>query len=216
MLAFGWDASMERLASSNVAVAALVAGAFVFELGEPDSWDATRAKMTATLDAAAWLGACAVYVLTGRLRTPSGEAAPWDDSAATFAEAITPVAAHARSVGVRLAVEPTNALFAGINIVHSLSDAALLLERCDVGVCLDLFHLWTDPRLEENIAGLADGIDLVQLSDQAPGRSWQACYAVPGDGVVPLRRVYGPCSTQGTTVRSISKSTAQRSKRRAG
>ena len=186
--AFGWDAGLGRLAGSSVRVAGFVDGVPTLDLGRPDTWDTTRTRMIATVDAAAQLGARVVYVLTGRLFAPGGGSAPWVESADAFVAAIEPVATHARSSGVQLAVEPTSSLYADFNIVHSLADAALLLDRCDLGVCLDLLHVWTEARLEERIADLAGRIALVQLADQAPDHRSLPNGVVPGDGMIPLRR----------------------------
>ena len=56
----------------------------------------------------------------------------------------------------------------------------------DLGICIDLFHCWTE-------AGLADLVDvalprtqLIQLSDYVLGDRALPARAVPGDGAIPI------------------------------
>jgi sugar phosphate isomerase/epimerase len=181
----GWDAGIEKLHASGLSVAALIAGP-PFQLGEPGTWHGTRALLIESVDAAAALGAGAIYTVTGR-RPGSW----WAESVEAFSDAVHPVLEHARRVGVRVCVEPTNPLYSDMSFVHSLASALELVERLDVGVCLDVFHVWTEAHLEHALARGVDRIALVQVSDHVPGDRSFPCRAVPGDGSVPLREILG-------------------------
>lgn len=176
----GWDAGMTRIRSTGISVAALIAGP-PFDLADPETWPDTRTRLMETVDAAAALGAGAVYLVTGRRPAPG-----WSGAVTAFGDAVLPVVAHAREAGVRVAVEPTNPLYADMSFVHSASSALELAEEHDMAVCCDLFHVWTEAHLEQTLAHAADRIALVQVSDYVLGDRSFPCRAVPGDGGIPL------------------------------
>jgi sugar phosphate isomerase/epimerase len=178
--AAGWDAGVERLRSADLSLAALIDGP-PFELAEPGTWQDTRSRMVDTIDAAAALGVGTIYMVTGRRVGHR-----WTDAVDALAAAMHPVVEHAERSGVRLAVEPTNPLYSDMSFVHSLSAGLELAERLGMGVCLDLFHVWTEAHLEQTMAGGVDRIALVQVSDYVLGDRSFPCRAVPGDGSVPL------------------------------
>jgi sugar phosphate isomerase/epimerase len=183
--ASGWDAGIEKVHAAGMSVAAIVAGP-AFRLAEPDTWPETRASLIDSVDAAVALGARAIYTVTGgRVGTW------WDDSVEAFSAAVQPVLEHARDTGVRVCVEPTNPLYSDMSFVHSLDSALELAERLDMGVCLDVFHVWTEAHFEVTLARAVDRIGLVQVSDYVAGDRSFPCRAVPGDGSVPLREILG-------------------------
>lgn len=138
------------------------------------------------VDNAAAVGAGTVYGLTG-----PRPGADWDAGAAAYADAVTELVDHAAGRGVTLAVEPANWLYADLTFVHTFHDALRLARRAGVGVCLDLFHVWTEGGLRAEIAANADAVVHVQLSDMVLGDRTLPCRAVPGDGDVPLASLVG-------------------------
>jgi sugar phosphate isomerase/epimerase len=155
----------------------------LFDLGDPSSWQEAASRAIDTLDRAAELGAGCVYGTTGpALRFT------WEAAAESFAVAAEPVARHARACGVPFLVEPTNMLFTRFGFVHTLRDTADVARAAGLGVCLDVQHCWAERGLGETIAAAMPAIGLVQLSDQLLDRR-EPYRAVPGDGVIPLRRI---------------------------
>lgn len=138
------------------------------------------------VDNAAAVGAGTVYGLTG-----PRPGADWDAGAAAYADAVSELVDHAAGRGVTLAVEPANWLYADLTFVHSFRDALRLARRAGLGVCLDLFHVWTEGGLRAEIAANADAVVHVQLSDMVLGDRTLPCRAVPGDGDVPLASIVG-------------------------
>ena len=71
------------------------------------------------------------------------------------AEGIDACRAHARSVGVSLGIEPLHPMYAAdrscVNTLGQALDMCLALGP-DVGVVIDVYHLWWDPEFEAQIA----------------------------------------------------------------
>jgi sugar phosphate isomerase/epimerase len=63
--------------------------------------------------------------------------------------------------------------------------------RAGMGVCLDIFHVWTEGDLRKDIENHAGLISHVQLSDQQRGARQLPCRALPGDGDVPIAAIVG-------------------------
>jgi sugar phosphate isomerase/epimerase len=173
----------QRLGDNGLSVSALVGGVAI-NLNDPASWPATRDELNGVVDTAAAVGAPSLYVLTG-----ARPRASWDDPIPVFAEAIGPSLEHARSAGVRIAVEPANWLYADLTFVHNLTDAIEVAEAVGTAICVDLFHLWTELHFAEVIARAVPHIAHVQLGDFVAGDRFLPSRAVPGDGVIPLDRL---------------------------
>jgi sugar phosphate isomerase/epimerase len=132
----------------------------------------------------------AVVLLTGR-----GERA-------TIADGLRTIAAEARALGLRVALEPYSR-FEGEHwsIVHTVRDAVALIDEAgvgeDVGVMWDVWHLWDDPGVEEDIAAHIDRIAGVHVCDwREPTRSF-ADRVLPGDGVAGVPRLLGALDRAG-------------------
>jgi sugar phosphate isomerase/epimerase len=156
------------------------------QVTDRSGWDAARAGMNEAIAAAAAVGARSIYMLTGGR---GGQT--WEDAADAFAEAIAPCNAEAKKVGIKLLIEPAPMLYAGFHLAHSARDTVLLAEIADIGVCLDLFPVWTEAGLKETIRRGAPRIGLVQLGDHVPGDMSVPCRAVVGDGAIPFERLFG-------------------------
>ncbi|MFF0818224.1 sugar phosphate isomerase/epimerase family protein [Rhodococcus sp. NPDC003318] len=138
----------------------------------------------ADIDQAAAVGAGTIYTLTGRRVF-----ADWDENAAAYAEITADLVEYAAGKGIAVALEPTNWLYADLNFVHSFHDALLLGRRTGMGVCLDVFHVWTEAELRDEIRENIELVSHVQLSDMTPGMRSLPCRAVTGAGDVPVRQV---------------------------
>ncbi|MFT4265253.1 MAG: sugar phosphate isomerase/epimerase [Nocardioides sp.] len=178
---------------SGVGVATTTA-AIRFDLAPgADNSDRVSAAL-ADVDQAAALGATTVYTLTGPRVFDT-----WSENAEAYAALAAPVVAHAGAKGVRVALEPTNWLYADLTFVHSFRDAVALATLAGMGVCLDLFHVWTEADLLENIAEHIDLIHHVQVSDMERGARSLPCRTVPGDGDIPLRSLVAHLLAAGYT-----------------
>lgn len=104
-------------------------------------------------------------------------------------DALTTLVPYAHSRGVRLGLEPLHPVFTAERCVLNTIDQALEMAApyspADVGLILDTFHIWWDPRVLEQIAKSAGRIFgfhvsdwLVPLPDILMGR------AIMGEGII--------------------------------
>jgi len=157
----------------------------------PDAAEAAAARddVRRALDEAAELKApCLVFV--------AGGVDPRDkDIAAARARALDGVAelvAHARSVGVKLALEPLHPMICATRSV--LSTVKLANEWCDrlaaediVGIAVDTYAVWWDPEIEISIARAGKRICSYHVSDWlADTQDLRFDRGMMGDGVIDL------------------------------
>lgn len=153
---------------------------------EAAQWRASRTALSQMIEAASRIGAGSIYMLTGGRGTLT-----WEQAAEAFSDAIAPCVTQARDAGVALMIETAQPLYADCHIAHSLRDAAMLAEMVDIGVCIDLFHCWTEAGLRESMARAMPRCGLIQVSDYVYGDRALPARAVPGDGALPLQQLLG-------------------------
>jgi sugar phosphate isomerase/epimerase len=129
-----------------------------------------------------------VLCLTG----PAG-AREEDEARTLVVDGLRRVAAAADSAGVRLGLEPIHASQRdALTIVTTIPQALELLYEAglpDVGVMVDLWHLWETPEIERHLAANVDRFTGVHVSDWFPdGRGDRA---LPGEGISPTRELIG-------------------------
>ncbi len=135
-----------------------------------------------------------------------GPAADRDLAAARgyVAECIAELAPYAADRGVRLGIEPLHPMYtADRSVIVSLAQANHLARQFDprqVGVVIDVYHVWWDPEIDERIAEAAGSILgfhvcdwLVPTPDMLNGRGMM------GDGVIELRRLREAVDATGYT-----------------
>jgi len=140
----------DRLRAAGLDVVSLCRGGFFPALDAAGRQAAIDDNRRA-IDEAAALGTSLVVLVCGAV---PGQ--PLDVSRDQIADGIAAVLDHARSCGVRLAIEPLHPMYAdlrsAINTMRQANDMCQRLEAEDVGVTVDVYHLWWDPELEEQIA----------------------------------------------------------------
>jgi sugar phosphate isomerase/epimerase len=111
-------------------------------------------------------------------------------------ESISMILPEARAAGVPLAIEPLHPMQAAERAcVNTLEQA---LDICDalgdgIGVAVDVYHVWWDPKLEEQIARAGrKRILAYHICDwRVPTRDLQNDRGMMGDGVIDLPRIRG-------------------------
>jgi sugar phosphate isomerase/epimerase len=123
--------------------------------------------------------------------------APDRDIAAARAmveEGIAELSPYARERGVRLGIEPLHPMYAAErSVINTLAQANEIAERYaadEVGVVVDVFHLWWDPdlyrqidRARGRILGFHVSDWIVPTPDMLMGRGMM------GDGVIEIHRI---------------------------
>ncbi len=141
------------------------------------------------IDEAATLGAKVLVLVCG----PAADR-DIDAARAQVEEGIAVLIPYAQERGITLGIEPLHPMFAAErSVIVTLGQALDMLERLDssqVGVIVDVYHVWWDPQLYVQIARAAGQIAgfhvndwLVPLTDPLLSRGMM------GDGVIELRRI---------------------------
>jgi sugar phosphate isomerase/epimerase len=147
---------------------------------------------------AATLGAHSFVMVVGSLPEGSKDIA---SARAQVAEGTALLLEDARSLGVRLALEPLHPVYAAERSCLTLLSEAL--DLCDtiepgrprdpwLGICLDVYHVWWDWRLETGIvrAGEANRIFGFHVCDWlVPTKDVLNDRGMMGDGVIDIRHI---------------------------
>lgn len=141
------------------------------------------------VDEAAALGA-------GVLVLVCGAAADRDITAARsmVADGIAELVPYARERGVRLGIEPMHPGFAAErSCITTVREARRLAERFDlstVGIVADVYHIWWDPELYDQLARAAGRLVGFHVSDWlVPAHDVLMNRGMMGDGVIELCRI---------------------------
>jgi sugar phosphate isomerase/epimerase len=141
------------------------------------------------IDEAAAIGAEVLVMVCG--------AAPDRDIGAArrmVEEGLARIAPYAAECGVRLGIEPLHPAFAAErSCITTLGEARRMAERIaskQVGIVADVYHIWWDPELYDEIQRCARWIVGFHVNDWlVPSREVLMNRGVMGDGVIELRRI---------------------------
>jgi sugar phosphate isomerase/epimerase len=113
---------------------------------------------------------------------------------------------HARKAGMPLAIEPLHPMYAGDrSCVNTLEQALDLCDELDpgrtgaLGVALDVYHVWWDPKLEQQIARAGrDRLLAFHVCDWlTPTTDMLNDRGMMGDGVIDIPKIRGWVEAQG-------------------
>ncbi|SCB10093.1 sugar phosphate isomerase/epimerase family protein [Rhizobium multihospitium] len=144
------------------------------------------------IDEAAALNADCLVLVVGGLPEGSKDIAHAREMVADGIAAILP---HARSSGIPIAIEPLHPMYAADRAcVNTLEQA---LDICDllgegIGVAIDVYHVWWDPKLDEQIARAGAGGRILahHICDWlVPTTDLLLDRGMMGDGVIDLKRI---------------------------
>jgi sugar phosphate isomerase/epimerase len=153
-------------------------------------------------EAKALNAACLVLVVGGLPGALEGAPAHKDIAAARqdVRDGIAATLDHARSVGMPLAIEPLHPMYAADRAcVNTLEQALDLCDAIDpqrsgaLGVAVDLYHVWWDPKLQAQIARAGSKRLLAfHVCDWlVPTRDLLTDRGMMGDGVIEIPKVRG-------------------------
>ncbi|PDT53229.1 MULTISPECIES: sugar phosphate isomerase/epimerase family protein [Sinorhizobium] len=152
------------------------------------------------IDEAAALGADCLVLVVGGLPDGSKDI---DRARRMVEEGIAAVLPHARAAGVPLAIEPLHPMYAADRAcVNTLGQALDICETlgAGVGVAIDVYHVWWDPNLANQIAraGRMKAILAHHICDWlVPTKDMLTDRGMMGDGVIDLREIRGMIEAAG-------------------
>ncbi|WP_194905191.1 sugar phosphate isomerase/epimerase family protein [Catenulispora rubra] len=168
----GIEAAGKIVRASGLEVTSLCRGGFMTAASAEDRAAALADNKQAVLEAAG-VGTDVLILVVGGLPAGSKDLPA---ARAAVAEGIADLAPFAAEHGVKLAIEPLHPMFCADRAVVSTLGQALDIAEAfpaeQVGVVVDTYHVWWDPRLEASITRAGKGNRIL---------SYQEC-----DWVVPL------------------------------
>jgi sugar phosphate isomerase/epimerase len=144
------------------------------------------------IDEAAALNADCLVLVVGGL---PGSSKDLPGARQMVSDGIAAMLPHAKASGVRIAIEPLHPMYAADRACVNTIDQAL--DICEtlgetVGVAIDVYHVWWDPRLAQAIAraGRMDRIFAHHICDWlVPTKDMLLDRGMMGDGVIDLKAI---------------------------
>jgi sugar phosphate isomerase/epimerase len=200
--AAGLQATARQLRALDIELSGYCRGG-MFSYADAAGRQAARDDNRRALDEACTLGApCLVLVVGGLPGALGGKPAHRDIAAAReqVGEGIAALLEDARERRMRLAIEPLHPMYAADRAcINTLEQALDLCDRLDpahsgaLGVAVDVYHVWWDPKLQAQIerAGPRRLLALHVCDWLVPTTDLLNDRGMMGDGVIDLRRIRG-------------------------
>ena len=145
------------------------------------------------IDEAAALGADLIVLVCGAV---PGLALP--EARKHIQDGIEAILGHASSAGVRLAIEPLHPMYAdersAVNTIRQANEMCDLINDPQVGVAVDVYHLWWDPELKKEIerCGRENRLFAFHICDWlTPTEDLLNDRGLMGDGCINIREIRG-------------------------
>lgn len=192
--AMGVGAAASAIRARDLTVTGLCRGGMFAAVDDAARKQALDDNLRALEEAQA-LGAQCLVLVAGGLPIGSKDIAGARQQVRDGIAALLP---HARQAGVPLAIEPLHPMYAADRAcVNTLGQALDLCDALDpnrqggLGVAVDVYHVWWDPQLEQQIARAGAGRLLAfHICDWlVPTRDLLNDRGMMGDGVIDLPRI---------------------------
>lgn len=187
----GVDEAAKMLADHGMTVTGLCRGG-MFPANDDAGRQAAIDENRRAVDEAAAIGAQCLIMVCGGLPDGSKDMI---DARNQVSDGLAAMLPHARDAGVPVAIEPLHPMTAADRAcVNTLEHA---LDLCDVlgegmGVAVDCYHVWWDPKLEEQIARAGERILGFHVCDWlVPTVDLVWDRGMMGDGVIDIPRIRG-------------------------
>jgi len=182
----------DMIRANGLEVVSLVRGGFFPSIDAAKRKEAIKDNMVA-IDEAEALGSPLIVLVCGaEPRIPLGKSR---DQIRDGIEAILPYAEQAK---VKLAIEPLHPMYAdtrsGINTLEQANDMAEYFNSDQVGVAVDVYHLWWDPHLEREISrcGAHENLFAFHVCDWLnPTVDMLNDRGLMGDGCIDVKQIRG-------------------------
>ena len=198
----------KRVRDTGLALSGYCRGG-MFPAADAAGLEAARDDNRRAVDEAAQLGAsCLVLVVGGLPGALQGRAAHKDIALARsqVRDGIGELLEYARTAGMPLAIEPLHPMYAADRAcINTMEQALDLCDELDpyrsgsLGLAVDVYHVWWDPKLEQQIAR-AGGKRLLafHVCDWlTPTTDLLNDRGMMGDGVIDIPRIRGWVEAQG-------------------
>ena len=143
------------------------------------------------IEEAAKLGTSMLVLVCG-----ADPAQPLEESRKQIADGIAAVIEDAAAAGVKLTIEPLHPMYAdarsAINTLAQANDMAEKLNSPWVGVAVDVYHLWWDPFLEQEIKRCAvnGNLSAFHICDwKIPTTDMLLDRGLMGEGCIPVKKI---------------------------
>ena len=193
----------ERVRAADMNVVGLCRTPYLTGSEAPAGLDEARAS----IDMAAGLGTSILTIVSGG--TEPGTKGVLE-SQKVLAERVAEIAPYASDRGVHLAIEPLNPMFGGnrtcVMTVRDALRVVRMVGAANVGVAVDVYHVWWDTSLAESLMMASDRILGYHLCDWLENtQDMLLDRGMMGDGVASLQAIResveaagytGPCEVE--------------------
>ncbi len=180
----------ELLRNYGLSIVSLCRGGF-FPNKEKEKRRAAIDDNLRAIEEAAELGAPLIVLVCGADPSQSLE-----ESRKQIQEGIETIVPDAAAAGIKLAIEPLHPMYAdtrsAINTLAQANDMATQINSPYVGIAVDVYHLWWDPALEQEIkrCGENDHLFAFHICDwNSPTTDILLDRGLMGDGCIPVNTI---------------------------
>jgi len=173
-------------------IVSLCRGGFFPALAKQQRIKSIEDKLRA-IDEAVNLGTNMIVLVCG-----SAAGQELSESRKQILDGILEILPHAKAANVKLAIEPLHPMYAdsrsAINTLAQANDMAEQINSPSVGVALDVYHVWWDPDLEQQIkrCGANGNLYAFHICDwKVPTTDMLFDRGLMGEGCIPIRKIRG-------------------------
>jgi sugar phosphate isomerase/epimerase len=169
----------------------LLTGFFTLNASERKKRKSCIVDPTKAIELAHKINAGYLLVLSGPPHMKKGGIKEAEKITETSLQSLVPLA---KELNVKLGLEILHPMYLDTwSAISTIEQAMGIIERIDseyVGLVLDLYHIYWDPKLSESIKRAAGKIFGVHIDDwRVPTRDILKDRAVMGDGIIPVSRI---------------------------
>jgi sugar phosphate isomerase/epimerase len=180
----------DMLRQHGLSAVSLCRGGF-FPSKEPSGRQAAIDDNRKAIEEAFELGTRLIVLVCG-----ADPAQSLEDSRKQIHDGIAAILPYAEAANIRLAIEPLHPMYAdtrsAINTMSQANDLAESLNSAWVGVAVDVYHVWWDPRLEKEIerCGKQRSLLAFHICDwKSPTVDLLNDRGLMGEGCIPIRKI---------------------------
>ena len=184
------DEAAKMLRESGLEVVSLCRGGF-FPASTGEARQRALEDNRRAIEEAAAIGAPLIVLVCGAV-----PGMPLPEARRQIVDGIAAVLPRAAAAGVKLSIEPLHPMYADdrspVNTLRQANDMVAQLASPWAGVTVDVYHVWWDPDLEEQIQRAGKSILSYHVSDwRTPTRDILNDRGLMGEGCINLREIRG-------------------------